>query len=620
MGIVDPAVFRQRAAAAAGADQGSWVPLLDKIASLPELEAAANVKQNKVDAPSVFKHKHDDGKITRRAKAGEAVEIAMTAQKQVRIMLERASVPKLPDADRAAFRRGAEVVAEEAARTALTATPETPFDGAYVVIDALVKTTWGGPARPGDTNQLAEQRAFDDYTREAILRLAETGTAYSEQSTGIKKLAGSVHPDRIDAVHRQLIAEGKLRPGQVDIKMLGMIKTGHFGARDPKLPPTGEPGTRSPADHQRDAATARHQAAHPAVVGRDIGAPELYTFDEVGKARYQADYRALLTDAKRTGHVLVDRPHVGEGAVDNEAGKPHHTDKGRVIVGDEPAHYQRARDNLELLLTAAEGLRAEGVWNPTLVITRYGHAAHATPHQAARMRALGIIAEVNIGSNVATGSLSQTDGVRGERAAQPRYDDHALPSLIYYGTASVLSTDGPGVMSTTLKTEYARAHELIEAVLSGRRGIRVTLADATVGGAVRGRDVPGRPGERELRIEELTAGERQRFLHAYEKLYADAEQYYLRRPKPGATSVAAPLGGRHHTTIATEHGLTARRGIATYVGSRAAVQAAAAAYRATGYRVTGDTAGAGVALMVVVESRDGAFTTTMISTTRGSVP
>ena len=71
------------------------------------------------------------------------------------------------------------MVAEESCRTALTATSETSFDGAYEVIDALVKTTFGRRSGKSTTPAAQEQAAFDDYIEEAILRLAETGTAYS---------------------------------------------------------------------------------------------------------------------------------------------------------------------------------------------------------------------------------------------------------------------------------------------------------------------------------------------------------------------------------------------------------------------------------------------------------
>jgi hypothetical protein len=127
--------------------------------------------------------------------------------------------------------------------------------------------------------------------------------------------------------------------------------------------------------------------------------------------------------------------------------------------------------------------------------------------------------------------LSQTEGAHGPRAASERLDEHPLPTLIYYGVDVVLSTDGPMVMQTSLTREYTRAHTMIEAVLSGEQPIRIAASDATVDGHVRGKEVPGDVDERELYVQDLTSAERSRFLHGYEKLFADADRYYLRRPK-----------------------------------------------------------------------------------------
>jgi hypothetical protein len=553
MGIVEPDVFRQRAATAGGAkDTGSWKPLLEQIEHLPELENAYYRSQGKQDEPTAFEHGRTNGRIDKRAKAGDAVEIATGALDQIKALETRAALSVL-ESDRLAYQRAVEVLAEEACRTALTSTSETSFDGAYEIIDALVKTTFGGNPVDGETAAAREQRAFDDYIEQALLRLAETGTSYSEQSTGINKLETKVHPDRIRAALDRLIAAGKIRPGQLEIKMLGMVTTKNYGEREQTLPPVG--GQQSIADAGAQNEKALKQTRHDGNVGRDIGGPEAYTFNEKGAEQYKRDYRAMIAEAVKTGHTQVDRPHIGEGSVDTIEGKAFNTDKNRVVRNNEPAHYERARSNLDKFLDAAEDLQREGVWDPARVITRFGHATHATPRQTARMRALGIIAEVNLGSNVVTGSLSQTEGAHGPRAREPRYQDHSLPSLIYSGTSVVLSTDGPGVMNTTLATEYARANQIIEAVLTGEQPVRITTSDATISGIVRGTEVSGLPDVRELYIDELTAAERARFTSAYEKLYADASQYVLRRPKPNGSlraSLSTPASCRNWARQSTQ--------------------------------------------------------------------
>ncbi|MBE7448994.1 MAG: hypothetical protein HS111_08900 [Kofleriaceae bacterium] len=70
MGVVDTEVFRQKAAMAAhGEDTGSWVPVLEQLASFHQ-----------------FEHERgDDGAITKRSAAGDAYELAeQTAQRGLR--------------------------------------------------------------------------------------------------------------------------------------------------------------------------------------------------------------------------------------------------------------------------------------------------------------------------------------------------------------------------------------------------------------------------------------------------------------------------------------------------------------------------------------------------------
>ena len=604
MGVVHAEVFRQRAATAGGkADTGSWIPLLERIAKL---------------AGKDFQHETDGGRIAKRATAGDAVKIASHAREQVKTLLRRANDRNASADDRAAYERAAEAVAQEAAEIALAASPETDFNSAYEVRDQLVKDSFGGPPKDGEAPEAARQRAYDDYLRETVLQLAADRVGYSEQSVSIKKLATVTHPDRIAAVIEQLIAEGRLQPGEIDVRLLAMLHTAQFGERDPNLPEVNAPA-RSDTALWRDVEASQRQSRHPGVPGWDVAGSEHFDFDERGADAFEHVYERSLAEARRTGTPRVARPHVGEGAIDPVEGKPYHTDKDRVIRNEEPAHYQRSRGNIEVMLGALENLQRRGKLDPTLVIVRLGHVAHATPEQAARMRALGVIAEVNLGSNIQTGSVSQTEGVHGKRAAAERLDDHAFATLLFYDVSIILSTDAGGVMSTSLRAEYQRARQAIEDVISGARPVRVRAEDVreVASGIERGRAVPGRPDLRELSINDMTPAERDRFLHGYEKLYADAESYYLRRPRPrGAignpTSAASPFGGAHHVQIASDHGLIPGRGNAALEGSTSDVRAAARAYRGASYQVH-ETEMAGGRLVVDVHSPDGEFHTTLQS-------
>lgn len=602
MGVVHAEVFRQRAATAGGGkDTGSWVPLLERIASLDGGE---------------FRHEHGEGgAITKRAPAGDAREIARLARAQIRDLEARANAPDVSPADAAAYRRGAEAIAEEAVGVSLAASPETDFNSAYSIRDQLVKDTFGGASKQGEKPEDAKQRAYDDYIREAVLQLARDNVGYSEQSVGVNKADGVLSGQRVRKVIADLVAEGKIAPGQVEILILGMLHTAQFGNRDPKLPPVENPPRSSEALEAAHGKT-RKQMDQGDSIGQDIGAPETVHFDSVGRQAFQKIYLANVADARRSRTPKVLRPHVGEGSVDTEAGKPFHTDKDRAIGPDgQPSHYERSRDNIEQLIGALEELRVAGQLAPADVIIRFGHVTHATPEQAQRLRDLGVVAEVNLGSNVATGSISQTKGAHGERAATEQLDGHSFATLLYYDVTIAISTDGGAVMNTSLANEYARARQIIEDVIDGATPVRIRVEDARG----RGREVPGKPGERELTIDELTPAERSKFTHGYEKLFEDAKRYYMQRPQPGAQdgrTAAQPYAGEHATTIAFDHGLLPGHAKDVYQGSLANVRAAAGKYRDSGYQMT-ETELAGGVVLIEATSPDGGSNLTLRSWPEG---
>lgn len=598
-GVIDAVVFRDRAASASGhAESKSWMPLLERITSLKGAE---------------FEHTTGpDGQVI-RATAGDAVRIAEVSRKQARALIDRSAEKGTSPQDGERLRELGEEVAEDGCRAALAATEETDFNSAYEIRDELVKTTFGGESKNGETRQQAKQRAYDDMIRETLLQLARDGISYAEQSTSLNKLATVTTPERVQTILRELVREGKIADGAVDVRMLGMMHTSRFGTRE-GLPPVKAPGK---AGFEADVDATTRAVEHPGTVGNDVGGPESFSFDKEGIARFQTVYEALLQRALATGEPMVFRPHVGEGAVDTEANKPFHTDQNRHIgANDEPSHYQRAEDNIGKLLEALDGLGDKR--DPAKVLVRLGHVTHATPEQARRMRDLGVIAEVNLGSNVVSGSLSQTEGASGPRAKAERLDDHSLPSLLYYDVTIAISTDAGGVMSTTLRQEYERANQLIEDVLAGRKPIRIRATDAMAEGNLRGKAVSGDETQRELTIDELNSVERGKFLHAYEKLYADARSYYLARPKPqsagaGSATADATFGGAHHLSIAKGKGLIPTQNARIYEGVRADVEAAASEYRSdVGYKVFETGLDDGVA-MFKVTSNDERFSVVLRS-------
>ncbi|MBE7448614.1 MAG: DUF4157 domain-containing protein [Kofleriaceae bacterium] len=610
MGVVDSEVFRRKAAEAAhGEDNGSWVPVLDQLATLRK-----------------FRHGYDaNGAISKRSVAGDTFEIVEGARKRIETLV-RQSKDASPAAKEAIQER-IEMLAKDAVEAALTATPRTDFNSAYEMRDELVKGTFAGQ-RPKATGDEAadkaataeyEARSYDEYTREAIRRLARDRIGYTEQSNSAKKMAQRFGAERVRRILDELIAAGEIRPGEVDIRFLTMIPTRHFGERvdgNPEEshagreldPIVGKDGKRTSGFEKKVDAMVEQVLARGDTPGADIASLELYHFDEQGREAFKLMYRKLAGAARQRGQQVVLRPHVGEGAVDNAAGKPFSRDHDRKRTAEgELTHQARAKHNIDQLLTALAELRASGDLDPTLVVLRFGHATVSTPEQVQRMNALGVIAEVNLGSNVRTGSADQTvRGTDGETSPVEQFGEHALPTMLYYDTQVILSTDAHDVMQTTMRGEYERGHRIIEEILAGERKVRVRSADAG------DRGKPARDGteDRWLSIEEMTAAERERFTHAYEKLHADAEAYYTHRPRPEAGSArnqpgpASPAGGAHWTDTAREHGLRAIEGQRRFAGTRADVERAVAAFRKKGATVLPIHDDAGT-IRYRVTSRDG---------------
>ena len=75
----------------------------------------------------------------------------------------------------------------------------------------------------------------------------------------------------------------------------------------------------------------------------------------------------------------------------------------------------------------------------------------------------------------------------------------------------------------TLTAQYDQLRHVVRIVLDGNETLHV---HATHAGS-RGEPVPGQPNVAALRVGELNADERDRFLRAYEKAQADAEHYTM---------------------------------------------------------------------------------------------
>lgn len=418
-------------------------------------------------------------------------------------------------------------------------------------------------------SKIPEQFAYDRFAKDTVLRLVQDGLTYSEQSNSTKKLTERFDPQQLDQIKRELIAEHpdlKDKIEAFELKHVAMVNTNLFGTRGNvdqqgqqtldlgDLHPKAKEERVSRKDFETEVKKVVEQTKRGDIAGVDIAGAEHFSFDKEGAARFGHLYKELLAAAQQRGEPIVLRPHVGEGANDVMPGKHGMRDADRQMDRGELSHYRRAKDNLDALLTTLDGIAKQYPTYPALppdVIVRFGHATHATPEQAARMAKLGIIAEVNLSSNVETGSVSQKkptsateDRKRGAEDRGPlkntsqqrggKLEDHSLATLIMNDVPIILSTDGHSVMSTTMKREYDLAQKAIDKVLASKQGIPMSAEQAKALG-VKGVGVPGPdvvvklkdiPPEHRGKVEE-------KFRNAMRKLYDDANDYYDKRPKQG---------------------------------------------------------------------------------------
>jgi hypothetical protein len=316
----------------------------------------------------------------------------------------------------------------------LTASGEMPFDFTYDPRGLLI-------------DQLKAGGRAEDFVEATVLRLKAQGITYAE-------LQGKLSTPGVDP---ETFAEIGKRHGVV-IRMLPHLLTHQFAEGG---------GGFDPAKLQallfgKDADI--HGNVPDMVGGLDICGPESGSWDKLGMERLGDVYAVLQRHALLSDRTLVLRPHVGEGYSGTEGQRRHGVEQdskqGRV-----------AQDNLDLILTQLSKMKKDKLYAQPpegKVEIRLGHVTQATEAQVAKMKELGVIAEVNIGSNLVTGALGRSNEPGGSRL-----DQHPLLMLLYHDVHTLLSTDAGGVMSTDMAKEYGFAADILDRFRAGKTSITV---------------------------------------------------------------------------------------------------------------------------------------------------
>jgi hypothetical protein len=136
-------------------------------------------------------------------------------------------------------------------------------------------------------------------------------------------------------------------------------------------------------------------------------------------------------------------------------------------------------NNIQVFIDALRAAKYPGEF-PN-VIVRFGHVTHVTKEQAENMAELGIRADVNLGSNLRTGSLTFIEDLADAKRRRAVFGDwnkdwaslvdrgHGLQQLLKAGVKAALGSDGQGVEITSIETEYHLAEEYLKDLKIGKQ-------------------------------------------------------------------------------------------------------------------------------------------------------
>jgi hypothetical protein len=243
----------------------------------------------------------------------------------------------------------------------------------------------------------------------------------------------------------------------------------------------------------------------PDVVGVDVAGPELSCFTKRGMEEFKKlaefTYRAAKIKRFERAHKgkLLVRVHVGEGfPLHAPAAKSEYSDSCADIknfpevkyihdrVKLTPIHRLEAQKNIDYILEAIKELKEHYKDIDNYIVFRLGHLTHIDMAQALQAKRLGISADVNLNSNLATGAWPVSrevinkyltknnitpNNIRNLREELIKnganigeiFDGHGLKSLLYYKVPLTLGSDAAGVEhSTGMREEYLLAKQLID--------------------------------------------------------------------------------------------------------------------------------------------------------------
>lgn len=250
-------------------------------------------------------------------------------------------------------------------------------------------------------------------------------------------------------------------------------------------------------------------------IGIDLAGPEGYRYlpDQTRKLVRFTLFK-LRDKARQLKRNLTFRPHVGEGssivhlgpslieadpvafvndamkyAFDNRNSRVKGVTSGffdwldrkhpnkrsfKVYKNQNLDDYVKAMsiNNIDVFIDALEAVGYPEKF-PNIIV-RFGHVTHVTKDQAERMAKLDIHADVNLGSNLRTGSMTFLENLQDAKSRRAVFHDwnrdwsslvdrgHGLINLLNAGVMVALGSDGQGAEETRMYSEYHLAEEYLK--------------------------------------------------------------------------------------------------------------------------------------------------------------
>lgn len=394
----------------------------------------------------------------------------------------------------------------------LSATPHTGFDSAYAqrgyIEDSFLFSNLG---------EEATKKAHQDLRRATLLRLAMDSIAFTEMSTnfiggdstGRRFASMYAYENMINDLLSTTTSEENMSLKTIlkeknlpipKIRWLLMAHSSEFALGDSENNyMTYAQGECQLVQRRPAWKTSPYNDLYKAlknniVVGIDVAGTENTCFTKDGANNFREFIKVVYAASKerikenKDSSKLLVHVHVGEGspileesiATTKRAACASLSTLPSVKKLDTKAvHAIESAKNIKTVINLIYSIKREIKDAGNYIVFRLGHATNVTRTQAKEIKDLGIEVDVNLSSNIATGSWTVEKAIldtiktpvptrllehllKADWQPEAIFGEHGLKWLLYYNVLTILGTDGAGVEHADLARDYQIASSLID--------------------------------------------------------------------------------------------------------------------------------------------------------------